>query len=426
MKESLAENQPHYTLRTVIDTVQQCNLRCKYCHPGNTWTNLHLPANLIEDSFDVIEKRGILEVVLTGGEITLHPELTRIIEATQILDKSVATLITNGTILTPELVKQLSRSNIARICTSIDGPTEETHNFGRGKTFDKAMNGLRMLSETGKPITVISVAHHQNYKNIIELSYLLAREGLASQHHICAPSYSGEAKKNYEQFRLRKDEYFALQSVIDDSFDDLNDQGLFVTFNSFWPATGERAKTNNSRVLTLQQLAEQLKNSYIILRPNGDVRLTAASWGRETIGNAVVGNLYKDGAQKSFELAEETYSKGWVSQLPREVEALHKFQYGLDANTVTTDHVIYNNQETKYMVQMIPIKPLSQSDLFKIELTEAEILQIASSINKNPVRYRMINFGNDSYILYDRTASRIVLLKPGEFNVINKLISKNV
>jgi len=29
-------------LRLVIDAVQECNLRCKYCHPGKVWVRQHL------------------------------------------------------------------------------------------------------------------------------------------------------------------------------------------------------------------------------------------------------------------------------------------------------------------------------------------------------------------------------------------------
>ncbi len=199
-------------------------------------------------------------------------------------------------------------------------------------------------------------------------------------------------------------------------------KGLFVTFNSFWPATGERAKTNNSRSLTLQQLVEQLKNSYVIIRPNGDMRMTAVSWGRETVGNSVVGNLHKDNAQKLFSIAEEAYSKGCMKQFPREVEALHKFQYGLAANSAHTDYMINaDKKETSYLAQMIPVKALSEIDLLKTELTEVEISQIASNIKKNPLIYRIINFGTDTYILYDRTASYVTILKPAEVDMLSKL-----
>lgn len=416
------ERQPRHIIRTVIDTVQQCNLRCGYCHPGRTWEENTLPAERIEDVFGVAENRGLLEVTLTGGEITLHPELTRILEATHTLDRTVATLITNGTLLTPQLIEEFRKSNIGRICISLDGLQAEAHNSGRGRTFEQAFNGLYLLQETGKPITVISVAHHENYRQVTELSKFLATNRLASQHHICAPSYSGSARKNYEKFRLRKDEFFELQAMVDDVFSDLNRAGLYVTFNSFWPATGERSREDKSRTITLVQLTEQLKDCYVIVRSNGDVRLTSAAWGRETVGNAVVSNLNSISAEACFEKAENAYARREIKQLPRQVEAVHKFHYGVDTDPELTDQILDNKESGQYLVEMIPIKSLSDSDLFAINLSSQEIANLATLVKSDPGRYRIVNIANNSYILFDRVTTHTILLKPKEAEAINNLV----
>lgn len=412
------ERQPRHIIRAVVDTVQQCNLRCGYCHPGKTWKESTLPAERIEDVFGVAENKGLLEVTLTGGEITLHPELIRILESTHILDRTVATLITNGTLLNPQLIAEFRRSNISRICVSLDGPNAESHNFGRGKTFDQALHGLYLLQETEKPITVISVAHHGNYGLITELSKFLAINRLASQHHICAPSYSGSARRNYDKFRLRENEFFELQAMVDEVFEDLNRAGLYVTFNSFYPATGKRSEVDRSRTITLVQLTEQLKDCYVIVRSNGDVRLTSAAWGRETVGNAVVGNLNCEPAETSFTRAENVYAQGQVKQLPREVEAVHKFHYGVDINSSLTDQILDDKEKGQYLVEMIPIEPLSESDLFKIGLSDQEIVAFANLIKSDPERYRVVNLANNSYILFDRVTTHTTLLRSEEAELI--------
>ena len=418
----ILERESRHIIRTVVDTIQQCNLRCGYCHPGITWEESVLQADKIGEVFKTSETRGVLEVTLTGGEITLHPELTQILEQTHILDRTVATLITNGTLLTPQLIKEFKNSNIGRFCISLDGIYAEDHNFGRGITFNDALKGLYLLQATGKSITVISVAHHHNYKRIISLSQFLAENHLATQHHICAPSYSGSARKNYDKFRLRENEFFELQQMVDDVFEDLNKQGLYVTFNSFWPATGERSNVNKSRTITLVQLTEQLKDCYVIIRPNGDIRLTSAAWGRETVGNAVVGNLNSESADVCFERAEDAYAKGRVKQLPREVEAIHKFHYGIGTNPQLTDQILDNKQRGQYLVEMIPIRPLSESDLFAINLSNQDIINLANLIRDDPKRYRIINVANNSYILFDRISAHVTLLTPKEAEEINTLI----
>jgi hypothetical protein len=201
----------------------------------------------------------------------------------------------------------------------------------------------------------------------------------------------------------------------------LKNQGLFVTFNSFWPATGERAKTNNSRTITLVQLTEQLKDCYVIVRPNGDVRLTSAAWGRETVGNAVTGNIHTDDATAAFNQAELAYSRGLVKQLPRDIEAIHKFHYGKDADPTLTNKVLDDKESGAGLVQMVPIKPLSESDLFQAPLPEEQMRSIAEKVKANPERYRLVNIANNSYILFDRVTTHVTLLKPDEVLILSGL-----
>jgi len=416
------EHNSHQIIRSVVDTIQQCNLRCRYCHPGKTWEEKVLSSKKIEDVFETVEKNETLEVTLTGGEITLHPELARILESTHILDKTVSTLITNGTLLTPEIIRDIRNSNIDRICISLDGITPETHNYGRGDSFKSALNGLYLLQESNKDVTVISVAHNKNYKRVIELSNFLAQNKLASQHHICAPSYSGSAKECYDEFYLRQSDFFELQSMIDNSFKDLNNSGLYITFNSFWPATGQRSSVDKSRTITLVQLTEQLKNCYLIVRPNGDVRLTSSAWGRETIGNAIVGNLNVEPAELSFKKAEIIYRQGQVKQLPREIEAVHKFNYGINTDTKLTNKILENRGKEEDLVEMVSIKPLIESDIFQNILSLKEVVDLSVLIKNNPGRYRLINLADNSYIMFDKKTTHVTLLKTEEVKIISDLI----
>ncbi len=224
----------------------------------------------------------------------------------------------------------------------------------------KVILGLRALREmaASKPITLISVAHQSNYSKLIELSYLLAREDLANQHHICAPSYSGREKHFYDKISLSEAQFYELQRTIDENFEDLKMAGLFVTFNSFWPATGRRGESHLPRTMTLVQFTEQVKDIYIIVRPNGDIRLTSAAWSRETVGNAVIGNLHKENVEWLFQKVDEIYRSGRVRQLPREVEAGHKFHVGPHRADYASTNGIINQKNTveRSELEWIPIR----------------------------------------------------------------------
>src|SRR5580765_4709670 len=151
------------TTRAVVDVINNCNLGCHYCHPNmDGWGGETLPAEQVGGIFQAAEDQSMLEVTLTGGEITMHPEFTQIMEATHMLNQTAVSFVTNATMITPQIVREIGESNVDRVCVSVDGPDAESHNSRRGRNFDTVMNGLRELQGAGKPITVISVVHKQN------------------------------------------------------------------------------------------------------------------------------------------------------------------------------------------------------------------------------------------------------------------------
>lgn len=405
-------------IRTVADVINNCNLACQYCHPNHGWTGEYLPIAQIENLLQAAEEDGIFEVTLTGGEITMHPEFRAILEATHILNKTSITFVTNATRITPNIVKEISNSNVERICVSVDGPDADSHNSRRGKNFDSVMAGLKDLQGAGKPITVISVVHPKNYSRILELSDLLATQGLASEHHMCAPSYSGTAIKLYDQVSLKEPQFDELQNMIDASHDEFQRRGLYTTFNSYWPATGKRGKVQQPRTMTLIQFTEQVKDIYMIVRPNGDVRLTSAAWGRETVGNAVIGNLKDSEASELLRTVDELYRSGRVLQLPREVEAGHKFHVGSFAADYATTNALITDGEAAKQVEMVPIRKISEIDLLHNALDVAELKLIAQRVLLEPQRWRVSHHASGVDLIFDRKTSHLTVVTPQETEVI--------
>ncbi len=402
-------------MRVVVDAVQQCNLRCLYCHPGEVWRRQHLDASRIREVFSATEQIGLLEVVLSGGEITMHPQLPEILDATRLLERTASTLITNATLVDDSVAAALGRSSLTRICVSIDGIDNDTHGSARGKNLRRVLGGLRRIRATGKPVTVITVVHQRNISHVLKLSEWLAQMSLADQHHLCAPSYSGEAREHYDELKLRLQDFFALQRAVDEIHAQLRQRGLFVTFNSFWPATGRRSRVvEGGRTITLQQLSEQVKDSLVHVRPNGEVRLAAASWGRETVGNAVIGNVHTTPVSELFAAADRTYRDGRVGQLPREIEAAHKFQLGDDADQGATDTLIDKRRPPDDTTQLVPIRPLSDLSLLDNPLDTEALDELAATARHDPGNIRCVRHATGLSIVFDRRQSHVTLLDPRE------------
>lgn len=413
------------TTRIVADVINNCNLACHYCHPNfDGWTGEILSAEQVGELFTAAEKLPVLELTLTGGEITLHPEFSAIMEATHRLDKTAVSFVTNATRITPKIVEEIKDSRVDRVCVSVDGPDEKSHGSRRGNNFEVVMRGLEDLQATGKPITVISVAHKKNLEQLTDLSYMLAERELADQHHICAASYSGSAKKIYNKFAFDEEDFKKLQKTIDSESLELRRRGIFVTFNSYWPATGERAPSSDPRTMTLIQFNEQVKDIYMIVRPNGDVRLAAASWGRETVGNAVVGNLSEDDAFNILETADDIYRSGRVRQLPREIEAAHKFMIGPHViGRVATNELLEDKSTTIEKMEIsVPVRPLSDIDLLDNCLDAKQLGYFSSQIQADPGRWRIARHVTGVDLLFDRNTSHTTVLKPEETEIITRSI----
>jgi MoaA/NifB/PqqE/SkfB family radical SAM enzyme len=413
------------TISIVADVINNCNHACTYCHPmeNGNWGGDMLSAGQVGDVLRASDEAGALEVLLTGGEITMHPEFGSILDQTRDLERTAAAMVTNATLISPDVVKAINSSGITRICVSLDGPDAAMHDSRRGRgKFVKTLEGLHILQETGKPVTVISVLDRRTYPRILELSWMLAGQGLADQHHMCAPSYSGSARRSYEEYALALPDYHEVQALVDGSYRTLLDEGLYVTFNSFWPATGEHGASEQPRTLTLSQARERTKDLYAIVRPNGDVRTATAAWGRETVGDAVVGNLAEEPAAALLGRADAAYRTGNIRQLPREVEAGSKFQVGRYAGTAAAEALITMRsapfEELDLPVPTQPVRPLSELDKLANPFGEMDTANLAWQIAASPGQWRLASHASGIDLAFNRATSHVTLLKPGETDAL--------
>lgn len=165
--KALGVEAGQHVLRVVVDVVQQCNLRCTYCHPGNVWEPLHLDVRHIEAVFEAAESSGVLELVVSGGEPTLHPGFDEVLAATHGLRRTASVLVTNATRVDDRRVQRIAASNLTRVCVSLDGADDLTHASARGDNRARVVEGLRRIRATGLPVTVISVAHRGNVGRLV-------------------------------------------------------------------------------------------------------------------------------------------------------------------------------------------------------------------------------------------------------------------
>ena len=142
-------------LEVSFDPIHNCNLFCQHCNSHRYLTEVnHRMSDLhILELIDYLGEWGVKAACFGGGgEPTLHSKLKDAIELAHSygMDNS---LVTNGTLLTPELI-----DTIVRCCryvgVSIDSATSETYRKGRKvDLFDVAINNVKLLSSVAKDTT---------------------------------------------------------------------------------------------------------------------------------------------------------------------------------------------------------------------------------------------------------------------------------
>src|SRR6516165_6918249 len=107
----------HPLLVHIIPT-RRCNLACTYCNEYDDFSK-PVPTEVMLRRIDRLAQLGTSVITISGGEPLLHPDLDQIIR--RIRDRgSIATLITNGYLLTADRIQRLNRAGLDHLQISID------------------------------------------------------------------------------------------------------------------------------------------------------------------------------------------------------------------------------------------------------------------------------------------------------------------
>jgi MoaA/NifB/PqqE/SkfB family radical SAM enzyme len=183
----------HAPLELNIHITDRCNLRCSYCY--SNFYKRHNADISKEDIFrivDAFKEMGVLEVSLIGGEPFLHPEFPEIVDYVKSCGLFCST-VTNGYFFQRHLeaIKKLDM-----ICISIDGP-EEINDITRGAgSFQKAIEGLKILEQYNINRSIRATLQKHNLDYIEEMMQIADEYGAILNFGLLFPqsSQNGEIK----------------------------------------------------------------------------------------------------------------------------------------------------------------------------------------------------------------------------------------
>lgn len=167
-----------------VELTDRCNLACRHCGSScDGKRGRFLETDLLLHTLQTVAEDFPPEQVmicLTGGEPMLHPDFHTIAERIVALGFPWG-ITTNGTLIDLAAAQRLKALRLGSITVSLDG-LRETHEWLRRTPgcFQKTLDAVAALHETGIPVQITSVIHRRNYHELDGLYRLMCDLNVAS------------------------------------------------------------------------------------------------------------------------------------------------------------------------------------------------------------------------------------------------------
>lgn len=163
-----------------FELTSRCNLNCRMCYvhcptadenENNTELSAKEWISLAEQARDA----GTLYLMLTGGEIFLREDFKTIYEEISQMGFNIE-LLTNATLITPEIAKWLGRIPPSKIGITLYGSSDEVYRkvCGNPKAYNQAISGIGLLLNEGISIdlkTTIIRSNVNDFDRIADFSF---------------------------------------------------------------------------------------------------------------------------------------------------------------------------------------------------------------------------------------------------------------
>lgn len=289
-------------LRVHWDLTDICNSKCKHC---DRWKHKKNPQELTTDEglklIRDLKDTGVRAISFAGAEPLLRKDIFDLIEYAVKLGFSTS-MNTNALLLNKERIEKLANIGLETIILSIDGNTEEIHDFIRGvkgslkKNLDVVKIIMEVRKRLKKNITVQGtiVANSKNVRNLYETVKMCKENGFDKV--VIQPVHFVEWHFNSEDFmHMKKEDIPVLEKQMNKIWKDFGDflsvqKNYFDSFRAFFenPESLRKYRMSSAFVIT-------------DIRSNGDVV-------PDPVGGLKLGNLH-----------EKSFKEIWFSDEAKEV-----------------------------------------------------------------------------------------------------------
>lgn len=144
-----------------LDVTNKCNLKCRHCYnnSGNRYIRQELSDKQIVNIVEEVAEFKPMSFCICGGEPLLRSKLVfQIIKILKSNGSTTVNMVSNGTLLTDNIGKELNESGLDGFQISLDGHNKELHEIIRGDgSYKSAIRGIEILISTGLNWSVSSI-----------------------------------------------------------------------------------------------------------------------------------------------------------------------------------------------------------------------------------------------------------------------------
>jgi len=183
-----------------LEITSNCNLNCEYCHNleySNRKDDM-TTEEIIRLISDIATQYDINKILLTGGEPLVKKGLSKIIKHITSLGIK-ADLVTNGTLLTEDRIRELEEAGLKRIRISIDelGDTSKLRsNENPNSLWDTAK---KVAKDSSIEVCIHTVCSPSNVENLFDVYQKVLEVG-AARWRVFDLGYQGGTTNEREKF----------------------------------------------------------------------------------------------------------------------------------------------------------------------------------------------------------------------------------
>lgn len=241
----------------------KCNLSCSHCYINREQHgDMTLSIDTIRDWLAIFSpKAHQTNLILLGGEPTLHPDLHLAVKEARRLGFKSITIDTNG-FLFHDILEKITPDLLDFFSFSLDGATRDTNDAIRGKgSYDAVLAGIKNARERGFACSMIYTVSDKNIHELTQMPTLVKDLGI-ERFFIQVIGMRGESStvspssQTPRALQVSKDVWL---ETIPKVAEEIAAQGIIVTYPKVFLSEGEPF-----------QCAANVAQNYFVF-PNGRV-----------------------------------------------------------------------------------------------------------------------------------------------------------